>query len=125
MTEPLDQLSGADLDEIREWLKKKLSLEFDIRIIEEHPCERFNKHDVPNFHPESMCVFETNEVYIWDKASHARKAIAHECVHLTRGKPVHNPDSAAGFAEDGEVEKEAMKLVNDFKQREVYDLTDL
>ena len=125
MTEPVDKLSGAEIGEFQEWLEKRSNLKFTVRIIEEHPCEFFNKHDIPGYHPEAMCRFDTKEVYIWCKASHARKAIAHEFIHLTRGEPVHKSNSAAGFAEEGGIEKEAMKLVNEFMPREVYDLTDL
>src|SRR5260370_41591484 len=117
--ESMDKLSSTEIAEFEDWLERKTNLRFTIHIIEGHPCEIFNKHDIPDYHPEAMCRFETNEVYVWRNASHARKAIAHECIHLTRGVSVHKPNSAAGFAEEDEIEKEAMKLVNEFTQREV------
>lgn len=71
-----------------------------------------------------MCDWDgdPHDVYVWQKASDALKALAHECVELTyiRDGKRHNPNSALGWLEETSIEREAKRLVNEFLQREVY-----
>jgi len=121
----MDMLPDATKTRFHEWLQERFDLEFNLHITKELPCDFLNEHPFgEDFHVEGMCKWDgyPHDVYVWQRASDALKAFAHECVELTwiREGKRHNPNSGLGYLEEELIEREAKRLVKEFLQREVY-----